>query len=93
MTGYHTGHTVVRGNRPMKPEGQYPMPDSTVTVAELLKDAGYVTGAAGKWGLGGPGSEGDPVNQGFDLFFGYNCQREAHFFYPEHLWRNTEKVI
>lgn len=93
MTGYHTGHTVVRGNRPMKPEGQYPMPDSTVTVAELLKDAGYVTGALGKWGLGGPGSEGDPVNQGFDLFFGYNCQREAHFFYPEHLWRNTEKVI
>ena len=93
MTGYHTGHTVVRGNRPMKPEGQYPMPDSTVTVAELLKDAGYVTGAMGKWGLGGPGSTGDPVNQGFDLFFGYNCQREAHFFYPEHLWRNTEKVI
>jgi len=92
MTGYHTGHTVVRGNREMKPEGQYHMPDSTVTVAELLKDAGYVTGAMGKWGLGGPGSTGDPVNQGFDLFFGYNCQREAHFFYPEHLWRNTEKV-
>lgn len=93
MTGYHTGHSVVRGNRESKPEGQYPMPDSVITVAELFKQAGYTTGATGKWGLGSPGSEGDPVNQGFDLFFGYNCQREAHFFYPQHLWRNREKVI
>lgn len=93
MTGLHTGHTVVRGNREHKPEGQYPMTDETVTVAELLKDAGYVTGATGKWGLGFPGSEGDPVNQGFDYFFGYNCQREAHFFYPQHMWENETKVM
>jgi arylsulfatase A len=93
MTGYHTGHTVVRGNRPTEPEGQYPMPDSTVTVAELLKDAGYITGAMGKWGLGGPGSTGDPVNQGFDFFFGYNCQSKAHFYYPEYLWKNEEKIL
>jgi len=93
MTGLHTGHSVVRGNREYKPEGQYPMPDETITVAELLKDAGYVTGATGKWGLGFPGSEGDPVYQGFDYFFGYNCQREAHFYYPQHMWENNTKVI
>lgn len=93
MTGLHTGHSIVRGNREHKPEGQYPIPDETVTIAELLKDAGYVTGATGKWGLGFPGSEGDPVNQGFDYFFGYNCQREAHFYYPEHLWENEQKIM
>jgi arylsulfatase A-like enzyme len=57
-----------------------------------LKEAGYVTGAFGKWGLGYPGSEGDPLNQGFDRFFGYNCQRYAHRYYPEYLWKNSEQV-
>ena len=47
----------------------------------------------GKWGLGFPGSEGDPVNQGFDYFFGYNCQRYAHRYYPEYLWDNKEKYF
>ena len=92
MTGLHTGHTPVRGNREVQPEGQTPLPASAVTVAELLKDAGYVTGAFGKWGLGFPGSEGDPLNQGFDLFFGYNCQRFAHRYYPAYLWENEHKV-
>jgi arylsulfatase A-like enzyme len=91
MTGLHTGHTFIRGNREVKPEGQSPLPASAVTMAELMKDAGYVTGAFGKWGLGFPGSEGDPVNQGFDRFFGYNCQRYAHRYYPEYLWDNDEK--
>lgn len=92
MTGLHTGHTPIRGNREVKPEGQAPLPASAVTVAELLQEAGYETGAFGKWGLGFPGSEGDPVNQGFDYFFGYNCQRYAHRYYPEYLWENSEKV-
>lgn len=93
MTGLHTGHTPVRGNREVQPEGQTPLPASTITMAELLKEAGYVTGAFGKWGLGFPGSEGDPVNQGFDRFFGYNCQRYAHRYYPEYLWENEEKYF
>lgn len=93
MTGYHTGHSYIRGNKEVKPEGQHPMPSETVTLPALLKKAGYTTGAFGKWGLGAPGSEGDPVNQGFDEFYGYNCQREAHTYYPNHLWHNTEKVM
>ncbi len=92
MTGLHTGHTPIRGNQEVKPEGQWPMSASTETLAEHLKEVGYVTGAFGKWGLGFPGSEGDPVNQGFDHFFGYNCQRYAHRYYPEYLWENEEKV-
>jgi len=92
MTGLHTGHTPIRGNQEVKPEGQWPLPASAETLAERLKEVGYVTGAFGKWGLGFPGSEGDPVNQGFDKFFGYNCQRYAHRYYPEYLWENEEKV-
>ena len=88
MTGLHTGHTYTRDNREVKPEGQAPIPDSALTIAEVLKENGYVTGAIGKWGLGYPGSEGDPNNQGFDIFYGYNCQRHAHNHYPKYLWRN-----
>ncbi len=93
MTGMHTGHTVVRGNKEIKPEGQYPIPDETFTVAEALKSAGYKTGAFGKWGLGFPGSEGDPINQGFDVFYGYNCQRLGHHYYPYHLWSNKDSIV
>lgn len=93
MTGQHTGHTPIRGNRSIQPEGQWPIEDKTFTLAELLKQKGYVTGGFGKWGLGGPGTEGDPVYQGFDVFFGYNCQGKAHNYYPRHLWDNLEKVI
>lgn len=92
MTGLHTGHTPVRGNKEIQPEGQHPLPDTARTVAEILKEQGYVTGAFGKWGLGFPGSEGDPVNQGFDRFFGYNCQRLGHHYYPYYLWDNETKV-
>lgn len=93
MTGLTTGHTPIRGNKSMKPEGQYPLPDRSFTLAEMLKGAGYTTGAFGKWGLGSPGSEGDPNRQGFDEFYGYNCQSLAHNYYPDHLWDNQTKVI
>ena len=90
MTGKHPGHAYVRNNREMKPEGQHPIPASEVTIAELLGKEGYVSGGFGKWGLGGPGSEGEPNAQGFDRFFGYNCQRVAHSYYPPSLWSDRE---
>lgn len=93
LTGLHTGHTYIRGNREHQPEGQEPLPQGTYTLAHLFKSAGYATGSFGKWGLGYPGSEGDPNNQGFDEFFGYNCQRMAHHYYPYHLWHNQEKIV
>ncbi len=93
MTGLHTGHTAVRGNREIKPEGQYPIAAETITVAKVLKRAGYITAVVGKWGLGGPGSSGVPNKQGFDHWFGYLCQRKAHSYYPEYLWKNGKKVI
>ena len=96
MTGQHTGHTFIRGNSEMgftlEKEGQYPLASEEITVAEVLKKGGYATGAFGKWGLGYPGSEGDPTKQGFDEFFGYNCQRVAHNYYPTHLWDNLIKT-
>lgn len=93
MTGLNTGHTPIRGNKGWAPEGQHPIPASTFTLAKMLKEAGYATGAFGKWGLGFIGTEGDPNRQGFDEFFGYNCQSLAHNYYPEYLWHNNQKVI
>lgn len=92
MTGKHPGHAFVRDNRELRPEGQEPLPADTATLPRLLQRLGYVTGAFGKWGLGPPGSTGDPLRQGFDRFFGYNCQRVAHNHYPEYLWSNAERV-
>jgi arylsulfatase A len=93
MTGLTTGHTPIRGNKQHGEEGQWPLPANSFTIAEMLKEAGYATGAFGKWGLGSPGSEGDPNNQGFDKFYGFNCQSLAHNYYPGHLWDNQEKII
>lgn len=93
LTGQHTGHTYIRGNKGVDPEGQEPIADSVRTVAEILQKAGYQTGAFGKWGLGPVGSEGDPNKQGFDQFFGYNCQTLAHRYYPNHLWQNAQKIV
>jgi len=93
MTGLHGGHAYIRGNREVQPEGQAPLEAEAVTVAEGLRRAGYVTGGFGKWGLGPVGSEGDPNRQGFDEWFGYNCQRQAHSYYPDHLWHNDRKVV
>jgi arylsulfatase A-like enzyme len=91
LTGLHTGHAAVRGNRELQPEGQASMPPGTVTIPLLLKEAGYTSGVFGKWGLGAPGSDSDPSVY-FDEFFGYNCQRQAHNYYPDHLWRNRERL-
>jgi arylsulfatase A len=93
MTGLHSGHTPIRGNKEWKPEGQWPLPADSYTIAEMLKSKGYITGAFGKWGLGFVGTEGDPNRQGFDEFYGYNCQSLAHNYYPDHLWHNQEKVL
>jgi arylsulfatase len=100
MTGKHSGHAQVRGNKQVGGKegwklgstigGQWPLKAGTVTVAKILKDAGYRTGAFGKWGLGRVGTTGEPSKQGFDLFFGYNCQRQAHTYYPNHLWRDDK---
>jgi arylsulfatase len=75
-----------------KLEGQYPIPKETMTYSKLLQAQGYKTACIGKWGLGAPFTDGVPNKQGFDFFFGYNCQRQAHTYYPAHLWRNEEIV-
>lgn len=95
LTGKHTGHSAIRGNRAVRSvTGSFdlPLPDEEVTVAELLKTKGYATMCVGKWGLGGPGTTGSPINQGFDYFFGYLGQGTAHRYYPDHLYENERKV-
>lgn len=92
MTGLHTGHCHVRGNTEHEPEGQAPMPGGVTTLADLLRQAGYATGAFGKWGLGYPGSESDPLSSGFDRFYGYNCQRHAHRYYTDYLWDDDHRI-
>lgn len=93
LSGKHSGKAYIRGNREIKPEGQEPILSEIELLPEMLRKAGYVSGGFGKWGLGFPGSEGDPLNQGFDEFFGYNCQRLGHHYYPYHLWDGREKVM
>lgn len=90
MTGLHPGHAFVRNNRTIGEEGQYPLPPGTKTLARRLHEQGYTCGAFGKWGLGGPYSDGAPLKQGIDRFFGYNCQGVAHNFYPASLWDNDK---
>jgi arylsulfatase A-like enzyme len=92
MTGQHTGHTPIRGNKSTQPEGQWPLPADAVTVAEILKGTGYATGCFGKWGLGYIETPGNPVKQGFDEFYGYNCQSLAHDYFPDHLWHNNTRI-
>lgn len=93
LTGKHPGHAFIRDNREWKPVGQYPIPASEVTIAEVLKKKGYATAAIGKWGLGYPGSSGDPNNQGFDFFYGFNCQRHAHNHYPRYMQKNDKQEV
>ena len=108
LTGLHSGKAQIRGNdewaergdvwnyRAMIAdstlEGQRPLKAGTVTIGTLLQSAGYKTGVVGKWGLGAPHTVGVPNKQGFDYFFGYNCQRQAHTYYPVHLWENDRRV-
>ncbi len=89
MTGKHTGHASVRGNK--RPELGIPVGETTV--AQLLKQAGYETALFGKWGLGGPGTGSVPNTRGFDHFFGYLDQLHAHSAYPEHLWDNQNEAF
>lgn len=93
ITGLHPGRAYVRGNMQAEPHGQLPIPASSVTVSQLLKDAGYTTGMIGKWGLGNTGTTGDPMNFGWDLSYGYNDQVLAHNYYPEFLLRNGKKEM
>lgn len=96
LTGKHTGHGYVRGNKGQKTShGMFDLalPAKEVTVAEILKKKGYKTMCVGKWGLGGPGTEGSPINQGFDYFFGYLSQSAAHRYYPAYLYENEKKVM
>jgi arylsulfatase A len=103
LSGLHTGHTYIRDNDEMPDrgdvwhdltlEGQRPLPEGARTIGTMLQEAGYITGAIGKWGLGGPGSSGEPNNLGFDHWYGYLDQRMAHNYYPIHLWRNGQKDI
>lgn len=108
LTGKHTGHAQVRGNDEWGDrgdvwnymamladstlEGQRPIQEGTVTLGTILQESGYKTAIVGKWGLGAPHTEGVPNKQGFDYFFGYNCQRQAHTLYPNHLWENDRRV-
>ncbi len=108
LTGKHSGHSQVRGNdewaergnvwdyRAMIAdstlEGQRPMKNNTVTIASLLKNEGYKTGMIGKWGLGAPNTESIPTKMGFDYFYGINCQRMAHTYYPVFLYENERRV-
>lgn len=94
MTGKHSGHSYIRGNYELgefgddQEGGQMPLPAETFTIAKLMRQAGYVTGAIGKWGLGMNATTGEPNKQGFDYFYGYLDQKQAHNYYPTHLWEN-----
>lgn len=96
LTGKHGGHSFIRGNYSLggfsdeNEGGQMPLPEGTFTIGHMLKQAGYRTGAIGKWGLGFVNSTGEPNRQGFDYFYGYLDQKQAHNYYPTHLWENNQ---
>ncbi len=92
LSGLHSGHAPIRGNKEVQPEGQMALPQHMESIFQVFKRAGYTTGAFGKWGLGAPGTVGDPNRQGVDEFFGYNCQLLAHNYYADHLWHNEKRV-
>ncbi len=96
MTGQHLGHSEIRSNRKAKNDkqfpGEWPITDGIVTIAETLQNAGYATGAFGKWGLGNSDSSGSPNRQGFDRFYGYLSQRNAHSYYPPYLNSDDKEI-
>jgi len=91
MTGLHTGHCPIRANREIQPEGQMPLPEGTYTVAQQLKQQGYATACVGKWGMGMFDTSGSPLKVGFDHFYGYNCQRHAHSYFPTYLYNDDQR--
>ena len=92
LTGMHSGHTHIRGNLELAPEGQFPLPEGIQTIFSEMKKAGYRTGAFGKWGLGFIGTSGEPSRQGIDEFYGFNCQKLAHSYYADHIWHNSVRI-
>jgi len=92
MTGLHMGHCPIRANREIQPEGQMPLPAETTTVAQVLKANGYATATVGKWGMGMFDTTGSPFRKGMDRFFGYNCQRHAHSYFPTYLYDNDKRI-
>lgn len=92
MIGQHTGHSPIRANREIGKEGQMPLPAGTFTVAQLLKSVGYATACTGKWGMGMFDTTGSPLKLGFDHFFGYNCQRHAHNYFPTYLYNDDQRI-
>ncbi len=96
LTGNHAGHAYIRGNYELgqfsdeMEGGQMPIPETTPTLAKMLKKAGYQTAMVGKWGLGMNGTTGSPLLQGFDYYYGYLDQKQAHNYYPTHLWENDQ---
>lgn len=91
MTGLDMGHSPVRANRQIN-NGQMPLPEKTLTVAELLKQQGYATACMGKWGMGMFNTTGSPLKKGFDHFYGYNCQRHAHSYFPTYLFDDDKRI-
>jgi arylsulfatase A len=91
MIGQHTGHSPIRANREVQPEGQKPLPPNTYTVGQLFRAHGYATACIGKWGMGMFETAGSPLKVGFDHFFGYNCQRHAHSYFPTYLYRDDKR--
>ncbi|MCA9249327.1 MAG: sulfatase-like hydrolase/transferase, partial [Planctomycetales bacterium] len=85
------GHCPTRANREIKPEGQRPLPADTVTIAKILKSAGYKTATMGKWGMGMFHTTGSPFQNGIDHFYGYNCQRHAHSYFPPYLYNDDQR--
>lgn len=92
MTGLDSGHCPIRGNREDKPEGQKPLPAETQTVASFLKSADYATACTGKWGMGMFNTTGSPLKKGFDHFYGYNCQRHSHTYFPTYLYDDDRRI-
>ncbi len=92
MSGKHPGHAAVRDNKEAQPEGQWPLPAGEALLPAVLHDAHYATGAFGKWGLGMFGTSGDPLARGFDRFFGYDCQRHAHSYWPAYLYDDANRI-
>lgn len=96
MTGKHSGHSYIRGNYELGgfadslEGGQMPLHEGAYTIPKMLKERGYYTGLVGKWGMGVVGTSGSPLNHGFDYYFGYLDQKQAHNFYPTHLWENDK---
>lgn len=91
MTGLHCGRGPIRANSEIQPEGQRPLPEGTLTVAQVLKSAGYATACVGKWGMGMFDTTGSPLKKGFDHFYGYNCQRHAHSYFPAFLYNDDKR--